>query len=183
MTGLPAVPARCADRPLAGGRVVPHVSVVLADGRPVLGAVHKNKAMRCISGYQCQICGQPLTRPLVVLVNENGLAARYSGEAALHPECAAYSVRACPLLAGQVDTFRGPDRHVGSACPEPGCGCGGWVDGDGDGSPRGKPAGRWVAVWLDDYAVAVDGGGVVHGLVWQGEPRRVRPVLAGGGDR
>ncbi len=134
--------------------------------------------MRCISEYRCQIDGQPLTRPLVVLVTERQLADRYSPEAALHPECAAYSVRACPVVAGQVDVLRGVDRHVGSACPESGCDCAGWVDVDGP-SPRGRSVGPWFAVWLDSYLIAVTDRGEVHGLSWQGiEPRRVRPVPA-----
>ncbi|MFB6392564.1 hypothetical protein [Polymorphospora lycopeni] len=179
-----AIPARCTHRPLAGGRVVPHISVVLADGRPVLGAVHRSKAMRCISEFRCQICGDPLGSPMVVFVTDAQLADRYSPEAALHPECAAYSRKACPVLAGQVDTLRGVDRHVGSACSEPGCDCAGWVASDGP-SVRGREVGRWWAVWLDSYAIAVNERHEVHGLSWRDvKPRRVREVeTAGGGSR
>lgn len=172
------IPARCAGRPLAGGRVVPHVSVMLRDGRPVLGAVHRNKAMRCITDYRCQICGDPLTRPLVVLVTDEQLAQRYSPEAALHPECAAYSMRACPAVAGDVTALRIPDRHEGTECPDPGCDCAGWVTtGSDKASRRGEVIGQWWAVWLDDYAIAINDAREVHGLSWRDiEPRRVRQV-------
>lgn len=174
----PAIPARCAARPTVGGLVVPAISVVLANGRPVLGAVHRTKAMRCITGYLCQICEQPLTRPLVVLVSERQLSKRYSPEAALHPECAAYSMSACPMLAGTQETYRHSGSHIGSACSEPGCQCAGWVDADQNRPDiRGEPAGQWYAVWLDDYEIAITDRREVHGLAWRGiTPRRVRPI-------
>ena len=175
--GLPQVPARCSARPLAGGRVIPYVSVMLHDGRPVLGAVHRSKAVRCIVGRLCQVCGERLGRPLVVIVDQGGVLAQYSGEAALHPECAAYSRNACPVLAGHRETFRVPDRHIGNACSEPGCGCGGWTNTEPDRELRGSPVGPWHAVWLDDYAIAVNENREVHGLTWQGmSPRRIRPL-------
>lgn len=172
------IPARCVDRPVVGGLVVPAVSVVLADGRPVLGAVHRSKALACITGYRCQIDGQPLTRPFVVLVPDSQLADCYSAEAALHPECAAYSTGACPALNGRRDTIRSVDQHLGSACSDPGCGCGGWVDSDPQRvSQRGRELGPWSAVWLDGYAIAVNTAGEIHGLSWRDEtPRRIRSV-------
>lgn len=182
MGSAPPIPARCAERPVLGGLVVPHISVVAA-GRPVLGAVHRNKAMRCISGYLCQICGQALTRPIVVIVTAKQLADRYSPEAALHPECAAYSIRACPMLNGRTDTLRHPDRHIGTACDLPGCDCGGWTFASGEEeNRRGAAVDGWWSVWLDDYLIAVNDRREVHGLAWRSEPRRVRHIIGEGGD-
>ncbi len=69
------IPARLADRPTVAGLVVPHISV--SDGtHHLLGQVHRTKQLTCIRDYRCQIDGQPLGRPLVVLVSETGLAWR-----------------------------------------------------------------------------------------------------------
>jgi hypothetical protein len=170
----------CVDRPMVGGRVVPFVSVVLASGRPVLGSVHNERAMRCIMQRLCQICGQPLEHRVVVFVSQESLDAEYSSEAGLHPQCAGYSERACPVLNGSADTYRSVDGHLGSDCSEPGCTCEGWVGTDpGAVSLRGKPIGPWWAVWLDNYAIAVNADGKVHGLTWRGQtPIKVRPLAA-----
>lgn len=177
MSAIP-IPASCANRPTTGGRVVPYVSVVLAGGRPVLGSVHRSKAMRCIVGRRCQICGQALGDPIVVLVSDSNLTRRYSPEAALCPPCAAYSQTACPVMAGEVSVYREVDRHAGAACPDPGCECGGWVDADpGSPSTRGQVIGAWWAVWLRDYSVAINDDQIVHGLAWTaGNELRRRPV-------
>jgi len=176
-----AVPARCAHRPLVGGRVVPHVSVTLADCRPVFGAVPRSKALRCITDGLCQICGQKLGRPVVVLATAVQVEERYTAEAALHPECAAYSAKACPVVAGERTGLRAPDRHIEQSCNVADCGCAGWVDTEG-GGVRGRPVGPWFAVWLDTYEIGVDEHGQVQGLAWRRfEPRRVRPVGGGRG--
>lgn len=175
----PPIPLRLAGRPTVGGLVVPAVSVVAA-GRPVLGAVHHSKAMRCITDYLCQACDQLLTWPIVVIVSNSGLEQCYSSEAALHPECAHYSTRACPFLNGHRDAYRTPDRHIGEGCDIPGCDCGGWsfTDADRDADRRGELAERWWSVWLNQpYAVAVNDRREVHGLSWRDiEPAKVRLV-------
>lgn len=148
----------------------------------MLGVVHRRKAVDCIVNSLCQICGQRLGRPVVVLATAAQVDERYTTEAALHPECAAYSVRACPVVAGERTVLRGPDRHIGQGCDVAGCGCAGWVDADADGGEgvRGRPVGPWFAVLLDNYEIAVNERREVQGLAWQRfEPRRVRPV--GGG--
>ncbi len=175
MSDVP-IPLRCAGRPTVGGLVVPHVSVVAA-GKPVLGAVHQSKAMRCIVDGLCQICGEALGRPLVVIVPASQLADSYSNEAPLHPECARYSVQVCPMLNGRREVLRQSGRHIGTACDVDGCGCDGWVASKGSETPRtGEAPGEWFEVWLDDYAIAVNDRREVHGLKWLGEPRRVRSL-------
>lgn len=175
------VPARLADRPTLGGLAVPYVSV--SDGtRHLLGQVHRSKALRCIRDHLCQACGKPLRGRRIVFVTAEGLASSYSAEAALDPKCAAYAARVCPMLAGEMDTYRqtaAPVERV--ACVEPGCGCGGFVPSPGVNSrPDGAPAEEWWAVWLDDYQIAVDDRMQIHGLAWLGmTPVRVRELARG----
>lgn len=181
MTGWPPpVPLTLQHRPTVGDLVIPAVSVI-ADGKPVLGAVNRMTALRFIRDYRCQACGFPLGLPIVVIVSAEGLAECYTSEAALHPECARYSEAACPFLNGHRDDYRAPDRHIGKGCDVAGCGCGGWTFGDDAeraATRRGELAGAWYAVWLGErYQRAVDDQRHLHGLAWKGiTPRRVRLV-------
>lgn len=181
------IPQCLAHRPTAGGLVVPYISV--SDGvHHILGNVHRTRALSCIRDRLCQICGRPLGRRLVVFVDQGGLDKRYTAEPALHPQCAAYSAQACPMLAGQLDRYRrSPAPLERVECFEPGCGCGGWTDSPGvEVRERGAPAGPWFAVWLPDYEVAVKQvpeGLSIHGLAWQTiEPLRIRPVAVRAGE-
>src|SRR5947208_4982689 len=123
------VPARCARRPTVGdGLVVPYISVAAGDGRFLLGNVHNAKAVECIVGKLCQVCGEDLTRPAVILAPDSALAKRFTGEPALHPECARYSERVCPMVAGRMLNFRGGHTPPGLPCNVAGCDCGGWAD-------------------------------------------------------
>lgn len=162
---------------MVGGVVVPFISVV-AGGRPVLGSTHRAKADRCLMGRLCQVCGGPLGQPVVVLATTSQLALRYTSEPAMHPECARYSIMACPMVNGALTTYRAVDRHLGTACDTEGCGCAGWVDSNyGATSKAGQPAEPWHTVWLDDYDLTANPDGVLMGLSWQRiEPLRVRPV-------
>ena len=171
------LPSRLLDRPQQRGLVVPYISVQTSAGDAILGNVHRARALECIDQKRCQICGQRLTMPVVVLVRESQLHLRYSDEPALHPECARYSVAACPMLNGRMSHYAGGStRHLGKACDKPGCDCGGWVNSPGTSSKAGEPAEPWVAVWLRDYALAVDEQHRLHGLTWLGDPIRIRPV-------
>lgn len=179
-----AIPARCAGRPLTrGGLVVPYVSVVTGGGEDILlGEVHRTKAERCIYLRLCQICGGPLTVPLVVFATSTGLERCWSSEAPLHPECARYSAAACPMLAGKMPGYReGPGRAPGRPCDKPGCDCDGWVTDIDPSQFKARGAAEpWHAVWLDDFIPTVDGTTRrVNGVSWRGiEPRRIRPVAA-----
>lgn len=156
-----AIPARLESRPLQGGLVVPWVSVQLADGTYDLGNMHNTRASICFLQSRCQIDGELVApQPLVFFVSETCLDDMTTQEPPTHPECAAYSRRACPMVAGQMKHYRStPSRAHGPAggtCFKPGCDCGGWVPTPGQGeSNAGQPALRWFMVWCRDFAITV----------------------------
>lgn len=174
----PPIPARLAGRPLHAGLVVPWVSVVLGDGTAVLGNMHGAKANRALMNKLCQICGQRLEKPLVLFASESSLRRGQTSEPGMHPECAAYSAKACPMVNGAMRRYQTTDRVAGKPCDKPGCDCGGWVSTD-HGTNAGAPAEPWFAVWVDDYAIGVDPvTGVPNAAIWGGyfTPRRIRPI-------
>ncbi len=176
MTRIP-IPARLAGRPLHKGLVVPWVSVVLGDGTAVLGNLHGSKTARALLNKLCQICGDKLEQPLVLFASATALDLGQTSEPGMHPECAAYSAKACPMVNGQMKHFQTTDRVAGQPCDKPGCDCGGWASSDG--ANRGRAAEPWFAVWIDDYAVGVDRDtSVPNAAIWKDwfEPRRIRPI-------
>lgn len=195
MTTAP-VPMRLESRPRQGGLVVPWVSLPLADGTYDFGNMHNTRASRCFLEGLCQIDGERIRpQPLVFFVAENRLDDMTTMEPPVHPECAAYSRRACPMVAGQMKRYRRtPSRSHGPAgaeCPEPGCDCGGWIPTPGqDGTNAGLPAQRWFMVWCHDFAITVPdeetrrhlAAGAIPAGVSIGakvlEPLKVRPVTS-----
>jgi len=106
MTGddlRPPIPATLEHRPTVGGLVAPWVNVALADGGVDFRTTHHSKWQRCWVEGLCQTCGEPLTRrPVVLLGGPNQIQpGGYFAERPLHPECAAYATRACPMVAGR----------------------------------------------------------------------------------
>lgn len=163
---VPPVPARCADRPTVGGLVHPYVNVTLAGGGVDFRAQHHTRAVECVSNNLCQVCAQPLVHPIVLLGTDRALAELVFGEPPLHPECAVYTSRACPMVAGRRTHYAsGPsvsERERGRACFLPGCDCGGWVAHPGS-RQAGAPAQPWFAVYVTDYAIATRPDGYVLG--------------------
>jgi hypothetical protein len=146
-----------AHRPTTGGLVIPWVNVALADGGADFRSVHHSRWVRCWTQGICQSCGEALGSPVVMLGGPNQLAG-YFDEPPLHPWCASYATRACPMVAGRMPRYA--DRqHVsegvrGRSCPEPGCDCAGWVPHT-RGSAGGEPAHEWWAVWCRSWSIAV----------------------------
>lgn len=138
--------------------MVPWISLPLADGTFDLGNMHTSKVNTCIYQRRCQICGDLIHGRIVFFVPKSKLDEMWAGEPPLHPECAAYSARACPMLHGGMRTYRkSPSRSEGDAgkrCNEPGCDCAGWrVSQDSRDRERGRPAEAWHAVWCADYTI------------------------------
>lgn len=101
----PPIPLRLTDRPTAAGLVVPVVTPQ-AGRRWLFGLLDADLRDRCLSERRCQICGDPLGPTLVLLLRESDLPERCTSEPALHPECAAYTQRACPMIAGRMNRYR-----------------------------------------------------------------------------
>ena len=174
---IPRVPVGLAHRPTIGGLIVPWVNLALADGGADFRGIHNTKWQRAWTEGLCQVCGLPLVRPVVLLGGPNQLAG-YFDEAPLHPWCAAYTAKACPMVAGRLaryaDRPQVSEGRRGQVCPEPGCNCGGWTHTPGipHGSGRGEPAHAWWAVWCENYALAATPQGRLLGGVPAGELRR-----------
>lgn len=178
----PPIPQRCARRPLVGGLVVPYISLV-ADGRAHLGGTRGSQVADCIANYKCQICSERLVdRPILFLATQTMIDEGFTGEPALHPECAAYSIKACPMVAGQMATYnKHPHDQTGKPCDVQGCDCGGWV---ATGHPKaGAPSEAWFKVWVRDYAIGIREPGPVTvgnvtGAVFRGQIVKVRPIAS-----
>lgn len=184
----PPIPTRLADRPTVGGLVVPWISMRLpADGgaqRYFLGQTWGLRMAQCVVDGLCQVCGQRLDPPpYTLLVTDDQLERGHTEEPAMHRECAAYSIRACPMVAGQMASYaKHQIDHTGKPCTEPGCQCGGWVS-DTD-HRAGAPARPWFQLWVSDYAISISDAakpitvGNVNGLVWATPVIKIRPIRA-----
>ncbi|MET9089433.1 cell envelope biogenesis protein OmpA, partial [Streptomyces sp. NPDC004237] len=93
----PAIPVRCLTRPLAGGLVVPYVSLV-HNGHAVFGSIDAGRARHAFLQRLCQICARPLEERFFVIVRPADQKHGYSPEPALHPECRPYASAHCPML-------------------------------------------------------------------------------------
>lgn len=181
----PPIPVRLIDRPTTGGLVAPWLNVALADGGTDFRQADGTRWRRAWTEGLCQVCGKPLDALMVFL---GGPDQRYFDEPPLHPECAHYVTRACPMVAGRMSHFRkGPsvtEGKRGKACTTPGCDCGGYVPSEAvllpDGGAasivatdrtgnEGRPAHPWFAVYARTYQLAATPDGQLLG----GIPRDV----------
>lgn len=176
----PPIPVRLADRPTVGGLVVPWISVQHRDGRAALGAVHGSRVDTCLMGRRCQTCGGLLGDRLVLFARPRDFARGYVAEPGMHPDCAAYSAKACPMVNGSMGRYRASRHNVeGKPCGEQGCDCPGWVSADNQDARLAGGAEAWFAVWLrlSDYGLATDEKGALLGIaVTQVKPLKVRPL-------
>lgn len=154
------IPARLAHRPTQGGRVIPWIQVVLADGTADFRSVHETKRLEALRRRLCGVCGEPHAYYLVFLVEgEKEVRRRHFGEPPLHPECAEYTVRACPMVAGDLE--RHPARPTrsqgprGEKCSTPGCDCAGWVSHDRR-ATRDRPRAPWWWYRTRTYTIRTD---------------------------
>ena len=186
----PPIPMRLAGRPTVAGLVRPWVNIVLADGGLDFRQTHGTNWRNAWLNRLCQVDGQKLAAPLVFLGGPNQIAeGGFFDEPPLHPECAAYAMKACPMISGRMSHYRAApsatEGRRGQTCPDPGCGCGGYLasdqvlDGKGGltvrpavdrAAPAGDPAHAWFAVYARSYRLAMtpEGrllGGVPTGVV------------------
>lgn len=178
---VPAIPVRLRRRPVVGGLAVPWVVAHHADGTPVLGFIDGGRRAACLAGGWCQACGQPLGSPLVLMVRARDVVAGYVAEPGLHPDCAAYSAKACPMLAGTMARYRAsplPARL--ERCGDASCGCKAWVRPGDRGLRAGRPREAFAAVWIhrDQYRLRNGpGAGTPPGLTLRGlRVLKARPV-------
>lgn len=156
----PPIPATCETRPTTGGLVIPWANVQLADGGVDFRAQHESRVQRCFRESRCQVCSKGIPQPIVFFGGPRQVAALQFDEPPLHPECAVYVSRACPMVAGRMDHYADRDTITqgrrGEVCSEPGCDCGGWTPTPGlNIAPGGDPAHDWYAVYTTGYSCGV----------------------------
>ncbi|GAB3156453.1 hypothetical protein GCM10027258_62910 [Amycolatopsis stemonae] len=189
MTAVPPIPARCAHRPTIGGRVIPWINVQLADGGVDFRSQHTARVRAALKARRCQVCAQPLTEPVVLLGGPTALRQLLFAEPPLHPECAVYTSRACPVVAGEATKAptgrRLSEGGRGQRCFVKGCDCGGWVPTPGgDGLHHELELYPWFAVYANTFNVAVSPDGDVLGaLLMPADVLRVRLVSRPGEGR
>lgn len=125
MTGLP-LPVRLLGRPRVGGLVVPFISYEHA-GAALFGSVDPRRHAEALLRRLCQICGQRLDERICLVVRPMDVRAGIAPEPGLHPECLAYTAKACPMLSGTATHYRtraASVRHpAGKPCRDPDCPC------------------------------------------------------------
>ncbi|WP_208115573.1 hypothetical protein [Labedaea rhizosphaerae] len=159
--------------PQAAGLVIPWITPRRDNGQHLLGAIDQARADHAIRRYLCGVCGRPLrgqpddSTParIVLLMRGSDLASRCTVEPALHPQCAAYTATACPMVAGRSAHYRRSPHPVDDTM----------VVGSDLERRLGAPAESWFAIWLTNYEIGVRNGLTVASYQHI-EPLRIRPI-------
>ncbi|GIL25495.1 hypothetical protein [Actinocatenispora comari] len=144
------IPAGLHHLPTHGGRAVPIATARHADGQPVFGLLDDQRLRACLADRLCGICGTSLTSQPTIVVLARPIDVRYGvvAEPGAHPSCAGYTRTACPMIAGQLATYRAnPDTRP--RCQHPDCWCQHDVDHPGSQHRAGHGADRWLEIRLD----------------------------------
>ncbi|SEU46828.1 hypothetical protein [Nonomuraea wenchangensis] len=147
-----AIPIHLAHVPTHNGMVIPYITLRHADGTPELGRVDHNLVAECLTGRRCQLCARPLDTgadaAAVVMARPMDFGYGYVPEPAQHPECAAYAIRACPMLSGRLPRLRDRTRPQRRQCTAvAACWCGLDEPPSVDAIVRsGRPATPWYSV-------------------------------------
>ena len=144
----PAIPVRCLAQPLAGGLVVPWVSLI-HNGHADFGSLDADRARRAFLQHLCQICAQPFQKRFFVIVRPADQQQGYSPEPALHPECQPYTAANCPMLNGTATHYRSrpvlATHPAGRPCTDPSCPCPELTPDQGHSARNGRPAEQYEA--------------------------------------
>jgi hypothetical protein len=146
------IPAGLHHLPTHGGRAVPVATARHADGQPVFGRQDGPRLQACLAGRLCGICGTSLTSQPTVVVLARPIDIRHGvvAEPGAHPACAAYARTACPMIAGQLTTYRAnPDARP--RCQQDDCWCHQDADQPGTNRRAGDGAHRWLEIRLDTH--------------------------------
>jgi hypothetical protein len=144
----PGIPPRLLHRPTVGGLVVPYTTLRMPDGRWRFGAIDADRQTKAFNDKLCQTCGTDLERRTVFAIRDTDLRELISHEPGMHPECAAYSALACPMLAGQMSHHQTNPVAAQLAALD--------IVFHGDvttESRLGKPAPVWSLAWTSGYRI------------------------------
>jgi hypothetical protein len=150
---IPVVPLWLNHLPTVGGLVVPWVTARTPDGRHLFGAVDQARMIQALTARLCGVCGRSLidraSTPMVILARLSDVVDACTAEPALHPQCAHYTITACPMVGGRMAHYRA--TPVGAARA---------IDTPVDSARLGAPAEPWFSVWVRDYRVITHHGGL-----------------------
>lgn len=73
--------------------------VAMVDGEPEFRCADGRKLVKAIMQSLCWVCGEPLGNVSTYVIGPMCAVNRTSAEPPSHPECAEYSVKACPFLS------------------------------------------------------------------------------------
>ncbi|MFE0373603.1 cell envelope biogenesis protein OmpA [Streptomyces tendae] len=149
----PPVPVRCAARPRVGGLVVPFISYEHG-GHALFGSVDPRRRAQALLHQLCQICGQRLEERICLTVRPMDMRAGVAPEPGLHPECLAYTARACPMMNGAATGYRSAPAALthpaGRPCSDPGCPCPRIAPDAQHAIRAGQPADDWDSWMIRD---------------------------------
>ncbi|MGR6924584.1 hypothetical protein ACU635_60925 [[Actinomadura] parvosata] len=161
MTSRWPVPIRLNTAPTQGGLVIPYITVRHRDGRARFSTNDPRRQLRCLLQARCSVCGQPLgdrrdrstsllaaAHAFVLLMRPSDLIRGYSSEPGLHPECAAYAERACPMLNGSRTHYRHTLDLESDRCADPACDCRRWANAADIQARAGAPASAFYRLRL-----------------------------------
>lgn len=184
------IPARLAHRPVQAGMVVPWIALALPDDTHDFAGCEGRKVNLAMLNQLCQICGEHIEPPIVFFAADDQLGDMTFDSPPLHPACARYSAKACPMVAGRLHAYRAQATRASrtDACATPGCDCGGWTQTETNIDRGGRRAPTWFAVWCRSYdriatspqvVAAIRAGHAVPGeRIWARvtQPLKIRPV-------
>ncbi|MGR6921246.1 hypothetical protein ACU635_43980 [[Actinomadura] parvosata] len=143
-----AIPIQLIHAPQHNGMVIPYIALRHADGTPELGRVEPVRVAECLTDRLCQLCAQQLGAAAVGMARPQDFGYGYIPEPAQHPECAAYAIRACPMLLGRLPRLRDRTRPQRRRCDRADiCWCGADEPPSVDAIVRsGRAATPWYSV-------------------------------------
>lgn len=142
----PGIPLRLLNRPNVGGLVVAYATLQLPDGRWRFGAVDVDRQTKALNDRLCQSCGTGLERRIVFAIRDMDLDTMSADEPGMHPEYAAYTAAACPMLAGRISHHQSNSAETQLAT------LGIAFYGDPTTQSRlGRPTPPWNLIWTIDY--------------------------------
>lgn len=152
-----ALPEALRAAPMSQGMAVPYITLAHRDrsDRPAWGNVDLIRLREVLDRALCQICGTPLGEQVILFILPSDFRQGLTVEPGLHPACAEYSARTCPLLAGRMHRYhRHPAQRL-TRCADPRCHCWGWVPPRPDPARDGAPTEAWyeLRLPLSEYRV------------------------------
>jgi len=123
---LPPMPDTVKLLPTARGYPVPWF-VAWMKGKPEFRVADARKMVTAVNERRCWVCGQHMTGLMAFIVGPMCTVTRTTAEPPCHPDCAEYSVKACPFLAKPQMVRRENDLPEGIGCAgemierNPGC--------------------------------------------------------------